>query len=117
MGVVITYNCWDSTCKNFNIFRNLLCEKVGYDMHDFEGFGGTKSFEEFNHDVKPLIDHEDNEGTLSVSEQEQILRGLNSIESVLNLDNSKDKFLKKHIDRFIEGITEAIDNNDILEFR
>lgn len=49
----------------FNRFREMLAKEIGYNLDDFEGFGGDKSFKEMKDDIKWLLDHSDCDGHIT----------------------------------------------------
>lgn len=58
--------------SQFNQMRAKLAKEIGMDLRKMEGFGGSEKFSDWNDDIIPLLEHDDNEGSLSREQCEKI---------------------------------------------
>lgn len=54
--------------SGFNEFRRKLAAEINIDLGEMEGFGGPISWDGVRDPIKPLLNHSDCDGELSVSE-------------------------------------------------
>lgn len=117
MGLDTTHNCWHGAYSSFNLFRKNLASLIGFNLNDFEGFGGTRSFSEMKHGIMPLLNHSDCDGELTVDECKSIVEGLNDVlEKNKELEQS-DKYFYYKVVQFRDGCLDAISNNEEVRFQ
>jgi len=112
MGIDFSHGEAHWSYSGFNNFRNKLVEALGYTTSlnvMYEDGTYTRMQKE---PIYPLINHSDCDGDLTVEEMQQILPQLKDI---INRwpDGEYDKTRGLY---FIEGIEEAISENESLEF-
>ena len=119
MGLDTTHGCWNGAYSSFNKFRHDLANQIGINLDDYAGYGGDKDLESIEHGIMPLLNHSDCDGSLSVEESKSIAEGLAFILDDLTL-SPEEEFnpynLKFKIERFRNGLLEAIENDEIVEF-
>lgn len=121
MGLNTSYNCFDGAYSSFNRFRELIAKKIGVELRSFEGFGGDVSFDTLDHPIKPLLDHSDCDGILTVEEAKSIVKGIDMILETMTeisgkLMGDENEWLKYKLGIFKVGALEAINNNDEIDF-
>jgi len=119
MGLDTTHGCWNGPYSSFNKFRSDLAKQIGINLDDYDGYGGEKDLESIEHGIMPLLNHSDCDGDLSVDESKSISEGLKSILDNLVLTPEEERIpynLRYKIERFINGLLDAIENNEIVEF-
>ena len=121
MGLDTSHNCFNGSYSTFNDFRYWLASKIDINLDEYQGYrgNGTKDLDELiNIYLYPLLIHSDCEGSLSVNESEQIVKGL--CEILENLNNNElsiaDKYYKRILIDFIDGCNDAINKNEKIEF-
>lgn len=77
--------------SNFSKFRELLAQEIGYNLNDFEGFGGDKPFKEMNDDIKWLLDHSDCDGYITPIRCGKIAPRLREITKIWEKCGDRDK--------------------------
>jgi hypothetical protein len=119
MGLDTTHGCWNGAYSSFNTFRHNLANQIGINLDDYRGYGGEKDLESIEHGIMPLLNHSDCDGSLSVEESKSIAEGLSFILDDLTLP-PEEEFnpynLKFKIERFRNGLLDAIENDEIVEF-
>jgi hypothetical protein len=68
MGVNFSYCDAHWAYGLFHDFRCKLAREIGMNLDKMDGFGGTLSFDTFDDDIIPLLDHSDCEGELTPEE-------------------------------------------------
>lgn len=117
MGLDTSHDCWHGSYSSFNRFRESLAEQIGTKLNEYEGFGGQKKFDTLKHDIRPLLDHSDCDGTLSVQEAKQVANGLTSILENFNENLNYDIYsFKQRIIRFRDGCLDAVRLNEPIDF-
>lgn len=116
MGLDTSHNCWHGPYSSFSRFRKSLGEQIGINLNEYDGFGGEKSFDTLTHDVRPLLDHSDCDGQLSVKEAKQVADGLTSILKNFNENLKMDMLFKSQIIQFRDGCLDAVRRNEIIDF-
>lgn len=118
MGLDTTHNCWHGAYSSFNRFRYSLAEQIGVNLDEYDGYGfGDKDLESIDHDIMPLLNHSDCDGELTVEESKRIVNGLNNILENFNENLHFDYNFKERIEQFRDGCIEAVEKNQIVEFR
>ncbi len=96
----------------FNRFREALAVEAGFNINDFKGFGGNKGWEEMQDDIKPLLNHSDCEGGLTVNECKKVAPRLRQLVAAWD----DDSFDKAQALLLAEGMEYAVEQNEPLEF-
>ena len=52
----------------FHAFRCRIADEIGINLDEMEGFGGSKSWDEVNDPIVPLLNHSDCDGHLTPEE-------------------------------------------------
>ena len=66
--------------SGFHTFRSKLSESSGLGkLEEYEGFGGTKKWDDVNDDIKYLLHHSDCDGCLTVTQMKKIVPRLRAI--------------------------------------
>ena len=52
----------------FNRFREILAKEINVDLKSMQGFNGQNSWDTVKDNIKPLLDHSDCDGELTVKE-------------------------------------------------
>lgn len=118
MGLDTTHNCWHGPYSSFNRFRYSLAAQIGVNLNEYRGYGGNeKNLEDIEHDIMPLLNHSDCDGSLTVKESRRIIKGLNNI-----LENFNDKLpcdynFKDKIIQFRDGCVEAVKKRQVIRFQ
>ena len=113
MGLDVSHDCWHGPYSSFARFREQLANCIGTNLNNYEGYGGTVKFSTLQHDLEPLLNHSDCDGTLSPDECERIIKGLNSI--LPNVPPECED-LKKSIVQFRDGCQSAVDADEDVYF-
>ena len=119
MGLDTSHNCWHGPYSSFNRFRKSLAEQIGINLDEYIGYGkenATKQLNSIKHDLKPLFNHSDCDGRLTVKKCEKIVRGLNSVLENFNDKIEADWGFKEKIIQFRDGCLLAIENNEAVDF-
>ena len=118
MGLSVSHNCWSGAYSSFNRFRYDLAAQIGISLEEYIGYGdnGTKSLLDIDHNLRPLFNHSDCEGILTVPECKMIALGLTQILDDFNDSLKSDYKFKEKIVQFRDGCMEAVENNQIVEF-
>jgi hypothetical protein len=124
MGLNTTHGCFDGAYSSFGYFRKQIAKKIDVDLMSFTGFGGSVDFDTLDHPIKPLLNHSDCDGSLTVDEAKSIVKGIDMIlekmedvdASLLLLEN-EDSWLKHKLIVFKQGAQFAIENNEEIEFQ
>ena len=115
MGLDTTHGCWHGPYSSFNRFRERLAKEAGYDLNEYDGYGGHKDLTTIDHPLMPLFNHSDCDGILTVEESFSLVKGLNLI--IQNtIDHPLDNFKQQCIE-FRDGCLLAIQHNEEVEFR
>jgi hypothetical protein len=115
MGLDTSHNCWHGPYSSFNGFRSFLAERIGINLGDYQGYGGTKDLNSIKHDIKPLFNHSDCDGKLTVEQCEKIANGLTSI--INGFDDKIDSYFKQKTIQFRDGCLDAVTKKEIVYFR
>lgn len=113
MGLDTTHECWRGSYSSFNTFRRMIANEIGENLDSFEGFGGTKSFEDLKHPIEPLLNHSDCDGFLTASECYQVAIGLQKI--IDNYKGDDDWFLDR-METFKRGCFDAYTHREVVVF-
>lgn len=122
MGLDTSHDCWHGPCSSFNDFRRFLARQIGVNLDDYVGYGGDIEFSTLKHDIKPLLNHSDCDGWLTVPQCISIVKGLNSILDKLNEDTISVEgwfdplYFKEKIGQFRDGCLKAIGLNEKVRF-
>ena len=104
-GVYWSYDC-------FHDFRNKLADIIGISLNEMTGFYGTKSWDNVEDDIVPLLNHSDCDGELSVEECKKVAPRLDEILEKLE-DDDYDKKLAKGL---VQMMKNCIEHNVSLKF-
>jgi len=119
MGLDTTHDCWHGPYSSFNRFRYSLGRQIGIDLDSYKGYSGegTKDLISISHNLMPLFNHSDCDGSLTVKESKSIVRGLNGI--LIDLDKSIESNydFKNRIIQFRDGCLDAISKKQKIYFR
>lgn len=115
MGLDTTHNAFHGPYSSFGQFRTKLAEHIGITLADMEGFGGNKSFDMVEDDVKILLDHSDCDGEISPADCAKLSKRLDEI--LKELEPTDNWFsLYNFVKTFSEGCKTAAANNEPIEF-
>jgi len=118
MGLDTTHDCWHGSYSSFATFRKRLAKSIGEDYENLLELGGSKTPEEVNHPITPLLFHSDCDGDLSVEECESIVKGIDMI--LENLEPQEDDEygygFRGRLIQFKIGCEEAIDLGEEVGF-
>jgi hypothetical protein len=118
MGLDTTHDCWHGSYSSFGTFRKELAKSIGEDYENLLGLGGSKTPEQVNHPINPLLFHSDCDGELSVEECESIVQGIDMILEGLKPreDDETEYGFRGRLIQFKEGCQEAISLGEKVEF-
>lgn len=100
---------------SFYVFRINLANEIGMDLQEMEGFKkGCKglSWDGFNDDIIPLLNHSDCDGELTVEECKKVAPRLREL--VANWDDTD--FHKSRALKLADGMDLAVKANEPLVF-
>ncbi len=119
MGLDTTHNCWHGPYRAFNRFRYSLGHQIEINLNDYNGYGTEdgKNLADIKHDLMPLFNHSDCDGSLSIDDQKRIVKGLNQVLENFNDEINSDLSFKDDIIQFRDGCLDAISKNEIIEFK
>lgn len=106
--------------SGFNVFRRMLAQSIGIiDSIEKDIYGYDELYKELkDDDIYPLIDHSDNEGSLTVEEMKQVLPRLQMITDKWTLEEGYlYQFNLEQARNLIDGMSDAIENDELLDFR
>ena len=128
MGLDTSHNCWHGAYSAFARFRARLAQSIGMDlssMRVFEQFGASEFGEELPSNEKEplciLLNHSDCDGVI---EHKDTLPLANRLKEILVLEQSKavssddfenNRYLER-IQQFIDGLMDAHNNNEDVDF-
>lgn len=120
MGLDTTHGCWNGPYSSFGRFLKALGQQIGIDLDEYIGYGdkGTKDLTTIDHDLRPLFDHSDCDGELTVEESKQIVRGFDDV--IENFDVEKEGYYNGLMDSIIQfknGLSKAISKREIVYFQ
>lgn len=75
--------------SQFNQMRAKLAQEIGMDLRQMEGFEGTGKFSNWNDDIIPLLEHEDNGGNFTREQCEKVYPRILSL--IENWEDSPEK--------------------------
>lgn len=114
MGLDTTHDAWHGPYSSFNRFRTWIAKQINIELHEMDGFGGSKEWDD-SIDLYPLLYHSDCDGELTVEESKRIVKGIDDLMS--NLDESqRDEYMIEKLNQFKRGCELAISKNEIIEF-
>ncbi|KZE47058.1 hypothetical protein AV540_20985 [Brevibacillus parabrevis] len=93
-------------------FRQRLATQVGFDLNAMDGFDGTRSWDEINDPIVPLLNHSDCDGVLTPEECSLVYPRLEQLIPFWN-DDDRDK---RNALWLIEGMKLCVEQNEGLEF-
>lgn len=112
MGIDFSHGNAHWAYSGFNRFRTQLAEQVGIKLKDMYGFGGKISWNGFNDDIVPLLNHSDCDGHLTPDECKRIVPRLKElIKDWDDIDGDKAR-----AEDLINGMEDAINKNENLGF-
>ena len=119
MGLDTSHNCWHGPYSSFNRFRHTLAKQIGIDLNEYRGYDdkGEKDLETIEHDIMPLLNHSDCDGSLTVKESRRIIKGLNNILENYNEDIPSDFNFKEKVEQFRDGCVDAVGKRQIIRFQ
>ncbi len=112
MGLDFNYGTSHWSYGGFGRFRIRLAEEIGIDLNSMVGFGGDVPWTTVKDDIKPLLNHSDCDGRLTVKRCSRVAPRLRELVSGWD-DDDVDKIRAL---RLAEGMDEAISKNRPLEF-
>lgn len=118
MGLDTTHNCWHGPYSSFNRFRHSLASQIGINLDEYVGYGPTegKDLNSIQHGIRPLLNHSDCDGFLTVKEAKEIAKGLSNILENFDEEIEADFNFKENIEQFREGCLLAVKENKKIEF-
>ena len=135
MGLNTSHGCWDGKSKYFNQFRINLAKVIDIDLREYKGWelmvfdpktlefveieNERKDLKTIDHDLRPLFDHSDCDGELSVDDCSHIEFGLYDVQKRLETNDfgiDDLPYFKQQIAQFREGCHLAISLNEPVKF-
>jgi hypothetical protein len=99
--------------SGFNRARNRLAAAIGFELYAMDGFKSNgRPWSEMKDAVKPLLNHSDCDGDLTVEECKQVAPRLREIVSQWD----KDDYDRKHFEELARGMDAAAEAGEPLEF-
>ena len=120
MGLDTTHDAWHGPYSNFNNWREYLAEKVGFNLREMIGFGGSKEWtaELMEHDLYPLLNHSDCDGILTVEDCKRVSIGLqNMIDYMSQVKFEFEEYQLRRCIKFRNGCGLAISKNEPIKFQ
>lgn len=114
MGLDTSHNCWHGAYSGFNTFRETLAQLIGMNLRSMEGFGGDVPFE--SNEKEPLnilLNHSDCDGEI---EHKDTLPLANRMQELLDANPSLDEYTKRKMVQFIEGLKNAHEVGENVDF-
>lgn len=112
MGLDFNHSDAHWSYSGFNEFREELCKSIGIDWNNMDGIGGKNiSWATVNDAIKPLLNHSDCDGELTVAEMKQVSPRLREI-----VRNWPDDYDKEQALILCDDMDNCIKHNQILEF-
>lgn len=123
MGLNTSFGAWEGAYSAFDAWRKVIAKKIGLNLENMMGFGGTIPFNP-EHNLTPLLNHSDCDGILTVDECKKIKAGLEEVlKSLPKIDmnnendfENDDEWAAYKAQLFIDGCNEAIKNDEPIEF-
>ena len=112
MGRAASQGRFIMSYSSFNEFREKIAKSIGFDMNEFQGFGGKRSWNEMKSPIKALINHSDCAGDLTVEEMKPLIPELEKV-----LLTWEDSWFKTCLAELIESMQLAIKSKQPLEFQ
>ncbi|WP_343239577.1 MULTISPECIES: hypothetical protein [unclassified Streptomyces] len=78
---------WSYT--GFHLFREWLASTDGFTLAEMRGFGGDRAWSSVSTTLAPLLDHQDDEGSLTTAQCAAILPELQAIVDQFHAEDSK----------------------------
>ena len=122
MGLNCTHGCWDGPYSYFNAFREWVAKQIGIDLNAMVGFQRSYphtevigiSWDTVDHPIKPLLNHSDCDGELTVKECDSISKGALMILEDIPVGEYNE--FADALYKFANGCKDAIDKNENVEF-
>ncbi|SHF88580.1 hypothetical protein SAMN05444320_105347 [Streptoalloteichus hindustanus] len=90
--------------NRFDVFRRRLAQAGGFTLSEMRGFGGERPWDSVSTTLEPLLDHPDDDGTLTPAQCAAILPRLEAIaDQWRQCDN--DPLLKPYVDDALQLVT------------
>ncbi len=113
MGLDTTHGAWSGAYSSFNRFREELAKAIGFNLKEFEGFGGSRSFDEIDNGIRWLLDHSDCDGDIAPDKCKLIADAIWDI--LPDLDDTGPFSVRESAERFMRGCIKAYRNDENLE--
>lgn len=109
MGVSIGRASWPYI--GFGVFRRELATLEGFDLDEMRGYGGKREWDTVTTPLVPLLNHADNEGSLSPQECAQVYPRLEELIPQLH-----DSYDREHTAYLVASMKQAVEEDYRLEF-
>jgi len=119
MGLSMSHNAWDSPYSQFNDYRKMLANLLGFHLTDMEGFDGSISWDKLAHDdLFILLNHSNCDGHIPPADCALLAARLTALlPRIPDYRNAEYKDLwRNKTERLIGGLLRAHAANEPLEF-
>jgi len=127
MGLDTTHGCWHGPYSSFASFRKLVAASMGFDLHAMVGFGGEVSWDTLPESgLHILLNHSDCDGEITVEEAVKLKESMEAhretFKSYAGETTHRDRtyhvddYMLNKYDTWIEGLGDAIEANETIEF-
>lgn len=116
MGLDTSHDAWHGAYSSFNRFRTNIAKAIGFNINEFEGYGGSLKFDNIQQPgIRSLINHSDCEGYLSPETCGQLAVELQELLDI-EVKNDINSEFADHLKQFIAGCKDAHGANESIEF-
>jgi hypothetical protein len=112
MGLDVSHGNFSMSYGSFNILRTKICSSLGLEMNSFKGFGGFRDWKELKSPIKPLLNHSDCDGNLTVAEMEAMIPELERLVGLW-----EPTYFKSCLIELIDSMKIAVNDKEPLEFQ
>jgi hypothetical protein len=119
MGLDTTHGAWNGPYSYFNKFRENISRRVGHELRQFEGFGGSVPFDVLKEDdIRILLDHSDCDGEISAEDCGKLSTRLFELAKEFPYEpEQSDMPMKLLILKFANGCKLAHKRNEPIKFQ
>jgi hypothetical protein len=111
MGLDVSHGDFHMSYSGFNELRQRISKSLGFNLSNFQGFGGNKRWYECKSPIKALLNHSDCDGDLTVPEMINMLPELKRV-----CKSWEESIYKNSFEELIESIEIAIQHKQPLIF-
>ena len=119
MGLDTSHDCWHGPYSQFNKWRNEVCLAADLgSIYEYNGFGGDKEFDHSD-PLTILLYHSDCDGDIKwqdcndlADRLEEVLPNVRSVKT----EDIRFDYYKARVDQFIDGLREAYNLKEDVDF-